>query len=134
MELECARMRQELMQVNNEQSLLFDERENAVIVDHFNKSESDACLFAMKIEDSSMQPQLDMGDIVIVDADREPNPDNMVVAYIEAKKQTVLRRYGEAEGCLFQLLASNELWATINVKEHADMIIVGVVVELRRYL
>ncbi len=57
-----------------------------------------------------------------------------MLAYFPAKKQTVLRKYGEAEGCLFQLLASNELWATLNVKGGDKDVVCGVVVEHRRYL
>ena len=38
----------------------------------------------------------------------------------------MLRKYGEADGCLFQLLAGNELWATVNVKDAADAVVVGV--------
>ena len=46
----------------------------------------------------------------------------------------MLRKYSEAEGCLFQLLATNELWATVNVKDATEAEIAGVVVEHRRYL
>ena len=123
----------ELMQSNAEQSLLFDAREKAVVVDQFNKSHANACLFAVTVEDTSMQPEFNPSDLVIVDAERAPNPGDHVLAYFPAKKQTVLRKYGEAEGCLFQLLASNELWATVNVKGGDEAVVCGVVVEHRRY-
>ena len=124
----------ELMHANAEQSLLFDAREKAVVVDQFNKSHANACLFAVTVEDTSMQPEFSPSDLVIVDAERAPNPGDHVLAYFPAKKQTVLRKYGEAEGCLFQLLASNELWATVNVKGGDEAVVCGVVVEHRRYL
>ena len=124
----------ELIQSNAERSLLFDAREKAVVVDHFNKSNANACLFAVTVEDSSMQPEFSPGDLVIVDAERVPNPGDHVLAYFSAKKQTVFRKYGEAEGCLFQLLANNELWATVNVKSGDEAMVCGVVVEHRRYL
>ena len=125
----------ELMQSNTDRSLLFDQREHAVVVDPLNKSHANACLFAVMIEDASMQPAFSQGDLVIVDAERSPNPGDHVLAYFSIKKQTVLRKYGEAEGCLFQLLAGNELWATVNVKSVDDAAVVcGVVVEHRRYL
>lgn len=124
----------ELMQSNAERSLLFDEREKAVVVDRFNQSHSNACLFAATVEDTSMQPEFRPGDLVIIDVDRHPNPGDHVLAFFPTKKQTVLRKYGESEGCLFQLLASNELWATVNVKGATDTAIAGVVVEHRRYL
>lgn len=123
----------ELIQSKSEQSLLFDGYEKAVVVDHFNKSQASACLFAVVVEDSSMQGTFDGDSLVIVDADRVPSPGDYVLAYFPAKKQTVLRKYGEAEGCLFQLLASNELWATVNVKQNDEAVFCGVVVEDRRY-
>jgi len=124
----------DLLLSNAERSLLFDEREKAVVVDCFNKSNANACLFAVTVEDSSMQPEFTPGDLVVVDAERAPIPGDHVLAYFPAKKQIVLRKYGEAEGCLFQLLASNELWATVNVKSEAEAVVCGVVVEHRRYL
>ena len=124
----------ELMQSDAERSLLFDEREKAVVVDHFNKSHANACLFAVTVEDTSMQPEFRPGDLAIIDVERTPNPGDHVLAYFPAKKQTVLRKYSEAEGCLFQLLATNELWATVNVKDATEAEIAGVVVEHRRYL
>ena len=91
-------------------------------------------LLTMKEASTSMQPILNVGDLVIVDADRIPNPGDLVLAYFPVKNQTILRRYGEAADCLFQLLASNDLWATINIKNEEDVILCGVVSEYRRYL
>lgn len=129
-----APLAKELLQSNAEHSLLFDEREKAVVVDHFNKTHPSASLYAVTVEDSSMQAEFGPGDLVIVDADRNPNPGDHVLAYFPVKKQTVLRKYGETEGCLFQLLANNELWATLNVKGEDEVVLCGVVVEHRRYL
>jgi len=63
-----------------------------------------------------------------------PKPGDYVLVHLPDKKQSVLRLYGEAEGCLFQLLASNELWATVNVKKIDEVMVVGVMVERRGYL
>ena len=114
--------------------LLCDGREKAVVVDNLNQSKTNARLFALRIEDTSMQPTLNVGDLVIVDADRIPNPGDLVLAYFSVKNQTILRRYGEATDCLFQLLASNDLWAIITIKNEEDVILCGVVSEYRRYL
>ena len=118
--------------LSTENKVCFDAAEK-IIIDRFNKSSASTSLFAVQIEEASMQPEVKIGDLVIVDTELLPNPGDLVLVYLPAKKQTILRKYGEAEGCLFQLLCSNELWATIHVKNKEDAEIVGVVVEHRRY-
>lgn len=108
--------------------------ENTVIVDRFNKSCKSPLLFAAIVEDNSMQPELNPGDVVVVDGESMPKPGNYVLAYLCQKKQTVFRKYGEAEGCLFQLLANSDLWATVSIKQPEEAEILGVVVEIRKYL
>lgn len=107
-------------------------QERTIIVDGFNKSHHHENLFALIIEDNSMQPIFNCGDLVVIDAELTAKPGDFVLAYLPEKKQSVLRQYGESEGCLFQLLASNELWAAINVKKD-DVTVSGVVVEYRRF-
>lgn len=107
-------------------------QERTIIVDGFNKSHQSEYLFAVIIEDNSMQPGFNSGDLVVLDGELKPKPGDYVLAYLPEKKQSVFRQYGEADGCLFQLLASNDLWTAINVKSD-DVIVVGVVVEYRRY-
>jgi transcriptional regulator with XRE-family HTH domain len=124
----------ELMRSHAERSLLFDAREKSVVVDHVNQHNANACLFAVTVEDASMQPEFSPGDLIIVDITRSPNPGDHVLVYFPLKKQTVLRQYGEAEGCLFQLLANHELWVTVNVRAEDEVVMCGVVVEHRRYL
>ncbi len=107
--------------------------EKIVVVDEFNKSRNSDCLFALSVEDNSMEP-IKHDDLVIIDGDLTPNPGDYVLVYLTAKKQTVLRKYGEADGCVYQLLAGNELWATVSIKNESDAVIIGVVVEHRAYL
>lgn len=108
--------------------------ERTIVVDGFNKSQTSACLFAVAVEDNSMQPEFNTGDLVVVDAELSVKPGDYVLAYLPLRKQNVLRKYGEADGCVFQLLASNELWATVNVKQADEAVVIGVVVEHRRIL
>lgn len=104
-----------------------------IVVDSFNKSLKSTCLFAAIVENNSMQPDLNPGDLVIIDGDRAPKPGDFVLAYLPAKQQTVLRKYSESGDGLFQLLASNELWAAVSVRAVEEATIIGVVVERRRY-
>ena len=108
--------------------------ERTIVVDGFNKSQNSKCLFAITVEDNSMQPQFNVGDLVVVDAELLVKPGDYVLAYLPSKKQTVLRKYGEASGSVFQLLANNELWATVNVKQADEAVVIGVVIEHRQFL
>ncbi|OJY41624.1 MAG: XRE family transcriptional regulator [Legionella sp. 40-6] len=108
--------------------------EKTILVDSLNPSIKSSALFATSVDDSSMQPELNPGDVVVIDGDLQPNPGHYVLVYLTQKKQTVLRRYGEADGCHFQLLASSDLWATVSIKDVQDAQIIGVVVEIRKYL
>jgi SOS-response transcriptional repressor LexA len=114
--------------MENSHSFDFDK---VIAVDSFNRSKDSECLFAVSLPDNSMQPDINQGDLVIVDTELTPKPGDFVLAYLTEKNQTVLRRYREAEEHLFQLLASNELWTTINIKNSRDVIIIGVVCERR---
>ncbi|ABQ55789.1 TPA: helix-turn-helix domain-containing protein [Legionella pneumophila] len=108
--------------------------EKTILIDSLNPSIKSPALFATLVEDSSMQPELNPGDVVVVDGELQPSPGHYVLVYLTQKKQTVLRQYGEADGCLFQLLASSELWATISIKQSNDAHLIGVVTEIRKYL
>ena len=108
--------------------------ERTIVVDGFNKSQNSKCLFAITVEDNSMQPQFNVGDLVVVDAELLVKPGDYVLVYLPLKKQTVLRKYGEALGSVFQLLANNELWATVNVKQADEAVVIGVVIEHRQFL
>lgn len=104
-----------------------------IVIDCFNQGFNSKDLFAVRIEDHSMQPDFNISDIVIIDADATPKPGDYVLALLTSKKQTVIRKYSEASSCLFQLLAANELWSTIQIKSTNEAVIIGVIVEYRRF-
>lgn len=106
---------------------------NVIVVDGYNHSIKGGKLFSTMVEDNSMQPDLNTGDIVIIDADKKPKPGDFVLANIENKDQIVIRKYGESNDCLFQLIASNDLWADLSINKEGEVNIVGVIVESRNY-
>ena len=105
-----------------------------IAVDNFSPSFRSKTLFAIKIVDSSMAPDFNPGEVVVIDGERSPYPGDIVLAHLSDKTQNVLRKYGEADECLFQLLAHNELWVNVSVRYPEDASVIGVVVEHRRYL
>ena len=111
-----------------------DESHAMIVVDGLNQSIKSHPLFAVKVEDNSMQPDFTVGDLVIIDGGRSPKPGDYVLVHWVDKKQTVLRRYSEAEGCLFQLLASNGLWGMTQVKNNNEVIMIGVGREIRKFV
>lgn len=106
----------------------------SIVVDSYNSSLKSDTLFSVIIEDNSMQPIFEKGSILIIDGDNNPSPGDFVLAHFPAKNQTILRKYGEIDGFLFQLLPGNELWATINVEKIKDVQILGVVIESRGFI
>ena len=112
----------------------FPTYENVVMVDEYNKARQlGAPLFAVQLDDASMKPEFDEGDIIVIAAGVTPKPCDYVLVFLPSKNQTVLRKYREADDCLFKLLANNEFWATLNVKKADEAIIIGVMVERRQY-
>ena len=105
-----------------------------IVADSFNPSITNKNLFAVKVGDNSMFPDFNSGDIIVIDVERSPEPGDYVLVYLTAKKQTVLRKYSEANGCLFQLLASNDLWAMVSVQNNNEATIIGVGGEIRRFV
>lgn len=108
-------------------------QEKTIVVDHFNSALHSKVLFAMRVEDSSMQPEFEAGELMVIDGSRAPNPGDYVLVHLLAKNQVVLRKYSEAGGCLFQLIPSNDLWAVITIKEQEEAKCLGVAVEYRKY-
>ncbi|WP_133130221.1 LexA family transcriptional regulator [Legionella yabuuchiae] len=107
--------------------------EKTIVIDSFNKALNAEKLFAVVVEDNSMEPKIPAGSIVVINGDQSPNPGDYVLGYFENKSQTVLRKYGEIDESLFQLIPSNDLWAIINIKDKSEIRIFGVVVEMRNY-
>jgi len=103
-----------------------------IVVENSNPSIKSKTLFAVKVEDNSMHPDFNPGDVVVIDGEKTPNPGDYVIVYLSEKKRSVIRKYREADGYLFQLLASNELWAPVNIKQLGEAEIIGVIVELRK--
>jgi len=68
--------------------------------------------FALRIEDDSMMPRFQPGDIVAIDPDRKPSPGSFVVARVGAGKY--LRQYRELgadkKGPIFELIPLNPLY------------------------
>lgn len=124
----------EILSTHNENTPLFDVEKKSIVLDEFSALPASSNLFAVIVDDNSMQPDLTQGDLAVINTDRTPCPGDFVLAHLSEKKQTVLRKYGETESYLFQLLASNPLWATIYVKSIEEVSIIGVVTESRRYL
>lgn len=106
----------------------------SIVIDGFNKFLNADSLFAVVLEDNSMEPVMRSGSVVVINSTQFPKPGDYVLAHVTSKKQIILRKYGEADNCLYQLLAHNDLWATITIREEKEVEVLGIVVEIRQYL
>lgn len=89
--------------------------------------------FAIKMPDESMDPELRLNDILIIDIDRLPQPGQFVVASL-AEGEVLIRRYKQISASpndkQFELLATNKHWA--DVKSNGQCKIIGTVCGLIR--
>lgn len=104
-----------------------------IVIDSNNHSLRSEGIYATHIDDSSMQPEYAEGDMIVVDAQRNPHPGDHVLAFIKQKNVVLCRRYAETEDG-FQLIANNDLWANLTIRTEDEVDVIGVVVEHRRYL
>lgn len=95
-------------------------------------------LFALKIKDASMEPELLINDVVIVSPVMSPRPSNFVVAKIDNDEEAMIRRYKllSASGAAkeFELLAANDHWPDVRSNEVDRCDILGTIIYLYRQL
>lgn len=92
-------------------------------------------LFALKIKDGSMEPELLANDVIIVSPDLNLKPGNFVVAKIDNDEEVIIRRYKllSASGSAkeFELLAMNKHWPDVrNNKVNCEVL--GTIIYLHR--
>ncbi len=91
--------------------------------------------FALHMPDDSMTPELDVDDILIVDPEQTARPGGLVVARLQ-DNEVVVRRYKQLSapqsGKAYELIAINNNWANIQVREDNHHQIIGVVLTLIR--
>lgn len=87
--------------------------------------------FAVKITDSSMAPDLLIGEYAIIDCGRPPTPSDLVQAV--ANGEPVTRRYRARSGGAFELAANNDDWQLLHSSD-PQVKVLGVVVEKRCYM
>lgn len=90
--------------------------------------------FALKVQDDSMDPDLKLHDVLIIDPDKLPQPGQLVVAKIEDNNDVIVRRYKQTslsqQKQSFELLTTNTHWA--NLKDSSQCKLVGTVCGLVR--
>jgi SOS-response transcriptional repressor LexA len=87
-------------------------------------------MLKLRVEDNSMMPTFNIGDVVIVDPSVTPRDGDAVVARLEGG--CMLLRYYKRRRHGFELLADDPSWDAVpaSVAKHAE--IVGVMVEHHR--
>jgi len=89
--------------------------------------------FALRVKGESMEPEFREGDVIFVDPDRFPNPNNYVVVCTEATGEATFKKLIE-EGGQRYLRAVNPAWPNPIVEARPDARICGVVVYTGRQL
>ena len=92
--------------------------------------------FALKMEDESMEPELRLNDVLIINPDATPKPGNFVVVTSDDNPEVIIRRYKQLSISKstqqFELLATNKNWPDIQSHEIVGCKILGTVFYLNR--
>lgn len=89
--------------------------------------------FALRIEDSDMQPDIMPGDIIIIDPDTPPAPGDNVIAALDEHKAIVLRRYRLTAPGNIELTPLNPDYPRYTINKKHPGRIIGTQVEVRRF-
>jgi SOS-response transcriptional repressor LexA len=88
--------------------------------------------FALRVEDDSMMPDYQPGEIIIIDRHVVPAKRDTVVARIVGGGEHMLRTYVPRPNGTYDLQAENPQWDTVTVNANRPAEIIGVVVEHRK--
>lgn len=93
--------------------------------------------FALEIKDESMNPELRVGDILIISPNAKIQPGDFVAAKLESEDEVIIRKYKQLSSGKdteeFELVALNSDWANlyIDTKKLHDVII-GCIISIFR--
>jgi len=87
--------------------------------------------FALRVQDDSMSPELKVGDVLIIDPDQAIRPGGIVVASHQEMSEVTARRYKQVSAISsmqqYELIPTNDNWATIRGDQSSEHRIIGVV-------
>lgn len=92
--------------------------------------------FALKMLDDSMNPEIRVNDVLIIDSSIAPKPGNYVAVKIDGKSEVIVCQYKKLSYTSpeFELLTLNEHWPSVKVNDDVHVEIIGVVVQkIRSY-
>ena len=92
--------------------------------------------FALKMANDSMQPEMRINDIQIVDPSISPTPGDFVAVKISGKHDVIICQYKKLSytSSEFELLTLNDNWPNITVNESMQVEIIGKVIQnIRTY-
>lgn len=93
-------------------------------------------VFALKIKDDSMVPEIRVNDVVVIAPAILPTPGDYVAVKIKNKLEVVVCQYKKLSytSSEFELLTLNDNWPNIKVNENIEVVIVGKIVQnIRTY-
>ena len=94
--------------------------------------------FALHMQDDSMMPEINIGDVLIVDPDEAIRPGKLVVVHFQDSKEATVRRYKQlsTDSSIggYELLSTNENWGNIRVTPSCGHKTVGVILAFIRVL
>ncbi|RUR14245.1 LexA family transcriptional regulator [Legionella sp. km772] len=94
--------------------------------------------FALQMQDDSMMPEINIGDVLIIDPDQDIRPGKFVAAILQDSNEVTIRRFKQLSADSstqdYELISANENWANIRATQSSDHKIVGVILGFIRML
>jgi len=88
--------------------------------------------FAYDVSNTSMAPLIEVGDILIADPNKAPEPSHFIIAY--HKNKVLVRKLRDNGTNGLELVPINDDWPTHQINSLNELSFVATVVELRRTL
>ena len=94
--------------------------------------------FALQMHDDSMMPEINIGDVLIVDPDQDIRPGKLVAVLLQGSNEVTIRRFkqlsADSSAWEYELISANENWANIRTTQLCGHKTVGVILAFIRML
>lgn len=102
-----------------------------VVLDSFTRKIGNYT-FAIVAQDNSMQPEITLDDILVIDPDETIVPGDIVVAKLDSAEEVIIRKYRLKDNNTVELIPLNQDWPTTVITQDNPGRVIGKLIEKRQ--